>query len=522
MIKAVDEVLFPGVSVQVSGIQSSRDELVVEVASTGRPGRCPDCLRRAKRVHSLYQRRLAERPVGSRQVVVRLTVRRFFCDGKSCPRKTFAEQVGGLTERYCRSSVGLKSWLKAIAEQSGGRAGERLCRQLRLAAGRTRLLGLLEAPLVPERAPRVLGVDEFAFRKGRTYGTILVDVETARVVDVLPDRTSETFSAWLREHPGAEIICRDRASTYSRAVKEAAPQATEVADRWHLLQNLSRAVEKTCHQHRPCLRKYAEEVAGDPPRMPLLDALPPTLIIDRVRRRYEEVNRLVDTGYPLSEVARRLGLDRKTARRYRDTDLETLIASARDRRNSPLDRFKPFLQAQYAAGNTNAAELYQQIVDRGFRGGYSTLTRYVLSLRKNVAVPAPAHIPNPRTITGLIMRARDQLSTRETAQLEQVRLACPDITNACDLARVFTDLVRHRRGNMLGEWIRHAEKSDLPPLRSFAGSLRQDFDAVTAGLTLRWSSGVVEGHVCRVKLLKRSMYGRASFTLLRTRILTSP
>ncbi|MFE7312848.1 transposase family protein [Streptomyces sp. NPDC057555] len=160
---------------------------MVGVVSTGRPGRCPDCRRRASRVHSSYQRRLAERPVGPRQVVVRLTVRRFFCDGKSCPRKTFAEQIDGLTKRYRRSSVALKSWLKTIAEQLGGRAGERLCRQLRLTAGRTRLLGLLEAPTVQDRAPRVLGVDEFAFRRGRTYGTILVDVETARVVDVLPN-----------------------------------------------------------------------------------------------------------------------------------------------------------------------------------------------------------------------------------------------------------------------------------------------------------------------------------------------
>lgn len=279
-------------------------------------------------------------------------------------------------------------------------------------------------------------------------------------------------------------------------------------------------MEKTCHEHRPCLRKYAEQVAEDPPRMPLLDALPATLILDRVRQRYEEVNHLVDTGYPLSEVARRLGLDRKTARCYRDTDLDALIASARDRRNSPIDRYKPFLQARYAAGKTNAAELYQQIVDRGFRGSYSTLTRYVLSLRRNVAVPAPAHIPSPRTITGLIMRPRDRLSIRETARLEQARLACPDITDACNLARAFTGLVRHRRGNVLGEWIRQAEKSDLPPLRSFASSLRQDFDAVTAGLTLPWSSGVVEGHVNRVKTLKRAMYGRASFDLLRTRILT--
>lgn len=193
--------------------------------------------------------------------------------------------------------------------------------------------------------------------------------------------------------------------------------------------------------------------------------------------------------------------------------------AARDRRNSPIDRYKPFLQAQFAAGNTNAAELYQQIRERGFRGGYSPLTRYVLSLRKNTAVRAPADVPSPRTVTGWIMRPRDSLSNKEPAGLEQARLACPGITHACNLARAFTDVVRHRRGILLDEWICQTEKSDLPSIRSFASSLRQNLDAVTAGLTLPWSSDVVEGHVCKVKLLKRSMYGRASFPLLRTRIL---
>jgi transposase len=210
-------------------------------------------------MHSTYQRTLNERPLGSRRVIVRLRVRRYFCDQKSCSRKTFVEQVPGLSERRRRSSSGLTCWLRSIAIELGGRPAARLCRRLRLAAGRTRLLRLLTAPTVPDRGPRVLGVDEFAFRKGCTYGTVLVDVEAGQVVDVLPDRTSETFAAWLTEHPGAEIICRDRATAYTKAGKEAAPHALEVADRWHLLQNLSAAVEKTCHQHRDCLRKRAEE-----------------------------------------------------------------------------------------------------------------------------------------------------------------------------------------------------------------------------------------------------------------------
>ncbi|MFF8028718.1 transposase [Streptomyces sp. NPDC007896] len=200
-------------------------------------------------------------------------------------------------------------------------------------------------------------------------------------VDVLPDRTSETLAAWLHDHPGVEMVRRDRASAYARAVTEAAPQVIEVADRWHLLRNLSLAVEKTCHEHRPCLQKYAEHAQRAGPRMPAQEAQPPTLIVDRVVRRHEEINRMVDVGYPLSEIARRLGLDRKTVRRYRETSFDVLLASARDRRNVPLDRFKPYLQTEFAAGNTVSTELYQQIRERGFRGGCSTLSRYVGTLR---------------------------------------------------------------------------------------------------------------------------------------------
>lgn len=283
-------------------------------AAAGLPG-----LRR--RVHSRYVRRVAERPLVGRALVIRLSVRRFFCERESCCRRTFVEQVPDLSERYRRHSVGLRRWMQAVARFLGGRPGERLCRVLQLPTGRTHLLGLLTAPVVPERAPRVLGVDEFAFRKGWRYGTVLVDIEAARVVDVLPDRDAASFATWLREHPGAEIICRDRASAYSSAVREAVPEAQEVADRWHLLHNLSSAVEKTCHQHRSCLRKQAEADRDAEPRRlinPLPPpTLPPTKIAVRTVDRYSDIHRLLGQGYTVSEIARRLHLDRKTVRRFR-------------------------------------------------------------------------------------------------------------------------------------------------------------------------------------------------------------
>ncbi|MFI0765657.1 ISL3 family transposase [Streptomyces sp. NPDC021218] len=506
--------------------------MVVEAGFTSRPGRCPDYRKPARRVHSSYQRTLDERPLGSRRVVVRLRVRRYFCDRSSCSRMTFVEQVGGLTERHRRSSVELTGWLRVTAVELGGRPAARLCHRLRLTAGRTRLLSLLTAPAVPDRAPRVLGVHKFAFHKGCTYGTVLVDLEAGRVVDVLPDRTSETFAAWLAGHPGAEIICRDRATAYTKAVKEAAPDALEIADRWHLLQNLSAAVEKTCHQHRTCLRKHTEEETEtapnvlEPPPMLLPPAeMPRTQIIERTRHRYEHIHRLLEKGWTISAIARQLNLDRKTVRRFRDTDLDQLLVSARDRRpNGVLEPFKAYLNARFteAQGQVSGTRLFLEIRERGYPGSRQVVRKHLAALRAGTAEPVRADIPSPRKITSWIMRPRDTLTDSQEERLLQVRLACPDITRACDLARAFADLVRHPRGYLLQQWIRQAEQDAPKPMSGFAGFLRRDLDAVTAGLTLPWSSGVVEGHVNRVKTLKRAMHGRASFELLRTRILTQP
>ncbi len=518
--KTVEDVLFPGIDVRVEGVSDSSGILVVEAVSTARPGLCPDCRKQASRRHSTYQRTLDERPLGSRPVIIRLRLRRYFCDRRSCSRTTFVEQVPGLSARYRRSSTELAGWPLSIAIELGGRPAARLCRRLRLVAGRTRLLRLLTAPAVPDRAPRVLGVDEFAFRKGCTYGTVLVDVEAGRVVDVLPDRTSETFAAWLKDHPGAEIICRDRATAYTKAVRDAAPGALEVADRWHLLQNLSAAVEKTCHQHRDCLRKRAEEetVTEVPEVAPMLlppAELPRTQIIERTRHRYEDIHCLLEKRWTISAIARRLNFDRKTVRCFRDTDLDQLLGSARERRpNGVLEPFKAYLKARFteAEGQVSGTRLFLEIQACGYRGSRQVIRKHLAALRAGTVEPVRADIPSPRKITAWIMRPRETLTAKDERLL----------TRACDLARTFADLVRHQGGYLLLEWIRQAEQDAPKPVKGFAGFLRQDLDAVTAGLTLPWSSGVVEGHVNRIKTLKRAMYGRASFELLRTRILTQP
>lgn len=516
--------LFPGIDVRVGGVTESPGTLVVEAEAIGKPGRCPDCRSLARRVHSTYQRALDERPLGPRQVIVRLRVRRFFCDRKTCVRRTFAEQVAGLTERCRRVSVGLKNRLHAVAVELGGRPGARLCRKVQLKGGRTQLLGLLQAPSVPARAPRVLGVDDFALRRRTRYATVLVDVEASRVVDVLPDRTTETLASWLTQHPGAEVICRDRATAYSKAIRQAAPQALEVADRWHLLQNLSNALEKTCHQHRACLRKHAEQEARvSVTAIEPLQTLPRTAIVERTRHRYEDIHRLLDEGRTVNGIARHLSLDPRTVDKYKKTPLEDLLASAANRRpNSSLSPFKPYLHERLRELGSRAvgARLFHELRDRGFRGHVRTVERYLARFSIGEAETAHAPMPSPSTIAAWVTRRRELLTEEEDHQLLRVRLACPDITRACDLTWAFLDITRNLRGTLLLDWIHQAVQDAPKPIQGFANGLLQDLDAVTAGLTLPWSSGIVEGHVNRIKTLKRAMYGRATFQFLRTRILT--
>lgn len=210
-------------------------------------------------------------------------------------------------------------------------------------------------------------------------------------------------------------------------------------------------------------------------------------------------------------------------RRFRDTNLDELLASARERRpGGVLDPFKAYLSTRFteAQGQVSGTQLFLEIQARGYRGSRQVVRKHLAALRAGTAEPVRADIPSPRKITSWIMRPRETLAESQDERLLQVRLACPDVTRACDLARAFADMLRHQRGYLLLEWIRQAEQDAPKPMKGFAGFLRQDLDAVTAGLTLPWSSGVVEGHVNRVKALKRAMYGRASFDLLRTRILT--
>ena len=495
---------------------------------------CPGCGTLSGRVHGGYPRRLHDVPAGGRDVVIWLRARRFRCEAAGCPKVTFTEQVPGLAGRFSRRTPALEQALSAVAAVLCGRAGVRLAAALGIAAPAPQTMIRLVMALPEEdtaAAPRVLGVDDFALRKGHVYGTVLIDMETGGVVDLLPDRQAATLREWLEAHPGAAVICRDRAGACAEAAREGAPGAVQVADRWHLLHNLCQKTREAAAAHRAsCLgagrRQPAEQDhRQDPgPRQeeqeeePARGGLP-----GRTSQRHAQVRQLLDAGHRKGEIARILGLSQPTVAKYAKAAGPGEITPAA--RDSVLDPFKPFLTARWNAGYRDARALHAEITAQGYKGTDQQVRRFIRPFRDlPPATPAqaPPAIPSARKITAWLMTSPGNLTRENAAALAAVTTACPHLAELHAAIRSFCDMLTGLTGaSNLDTWLATAETATLDQLTSFARGIRKDHAAVLAGLSLPHSSGKVEGTVNKIKMIKRRTYGRASFTLLRKLVLNA-
>jgi transposase len=525
--------LFPHLAcVSVERVFLAGRSLRIQASTRGRQAACPACGAVSGRVHSRYWRRLSDTAVAGQETMIVLRVRRLFCRNPACGKKTFAEQVPGLTTCYGRRSDGLTEALRAVALALGGRAGARLADALAAGVSRMTLLRLIRAlPDPSAQTPQVLGVDEFALRRGHSYATLLVDVTTRRPVDILPERSADGFAAWLAAHPGVQVICRDRAGCYADGGTRGAPQAIQVADRWHLWHNLGEATERAVARHRRCLRA-ATAGPTEPVRpaaallpLPAEPAEPPLRagrVAERTRQRHAAIHDLLAQGRSARAIATQLSLARNTVRRFaRVSDPEELLVNdGTGRRPSMLEDYAPYLRQRWAEGCTDATALWRELRARGYPGGYSRVRDYLVPFRAASSIPVPApQPPKARKVTSWIMTNPRDMTSDDTRQLTAILASCPELAALQADVQAFAQIMTQRHGHDLERWITTAAASGLPELRSFITGLRRDQDAVTAGLTLPWSSGAVEGHVNRIKMLKRQMYGRANPDLLRRRIL---
>jgi len=545
-------VLFPHLAgLRLRRVEDTGDAVVISASSRAGQACCPGCGAPSSRVHGGYTRTVADGVAGGRPLLIALAVRRFRCLQDQCPAVTFAEQAGGLTERYRRRSVPLLGMLAGFGLELAGRAAARLAGTLGIAVHPSTVLRLVMALPEPQvtAAPEILGVDDFALRKGHVYGTVLVDIGTGDAVDLLPDREAATLESWLETHPGAQVICRDRAGAYAEGARDGAPDALQVADRWHLWHNLAESAEKTVTRHRGCLKdqpagddaasKDTPDTAGLPqPETPgqteaaqvtpdgSLDACGrERRLVTRTRERYGEIRERLDAGQSLAAICRALDLDRKTVQRFaRAASVDELLVNAMNR-ESKLDRFKPYLCQRWNEGITDAAALHAELQQRGWAGSVKTVRRYVAPFRQALAAPEPGPaVPKTRQITRWLLTRPDRLRPEEQEQLGQIKERCPHIQALAGYVTSFAEMMTGRTGSQdLEAWLTAIEADDgQPDLRSLATGIRNDQQAVINGLTLPWSSGKVEGTVNKIKMIKRQMYGRAGFGLLRKRVILHP
>jgi len=496
---------------------------------------CPDCGVSARRRHSWYRRRLGDLPWQGLAVRITLLTRRWFCDTPDCTRRIFTERFPALAPPHGRRTARLATLLTALAFALGGRPGARLLAAIGPVASHDTLINTIRrATEPPAPLPRVLGVDNWSYRRGKVFGTILVDLERRRPIDLLPDRTAASFAAWLKAHPGVEIIARDRGGAYADGDRQGAPGAIQVADRFHLVKNLGEALERLVDRHQAAVRAAARAAAT----AATCDAVAPTTVAaaadmrpvvapaggetraarERAQRharrqaRYEAIHALAAEGMSQRAIAATLGLARETVAamlraahcpQYRPRTPQATI----------LRPHEDYLRARWAAGERNAATLWREVRAHGFTGSAATVRIFVGRWRTTrgrsgprplqVAAPpdgtrTPAAAPrwrSPRQVAWLLRRPTGDLSPSQRQFLAQLPEQWPAVTAIRELAQDFDRLIRDRDAAALASWLIRAEASGETEFREFAVGLRRDLAAVTAALTEAWSSGQVEGQV---------------------------
>jgi transposase len=481
-------------------------------------------------VHSRYVRRLEDLPRQGRVGQVDLQVRRFRCSASECPRRIVAERLPAVAAPKVRRTARLAEAQRRIALSLGGEAGARLASRLAMPVSADTLLRRIRAePVQLTTAPRVIGIDDQAWRRGRRYGTLIVDLERNHPIDLLPDRDAQTVEAWLQSHPGIEIVARDRAGAYANGIRSGAPGAVQVGERWPLLRNLgdalARALDRPPHDLRAATASVVAALQSTQaePEVPLASpAVPSAPDRHAIRRaRFDEALVLQDQGWSARRIARALGVNRQTMQGWLRS--RQLPMWCQPPRGSTADRHADHLRRRWDEGCRNAAELWREIRKQGFRGQLRTVPRWVRQHR-SAAPTAPGlgrtsgawPTPSKQRVAWLVVTDRERLDAREQRFVDALMANSPELGHLISLAREFRALVRQNEADRLDEWVTTARGSALA---GFAEGLARDLAAVRAALSLPWSPGPVEGQISRLKTIKRTMYGRAGFELLRHRVL---
>ena len=502
----------------LSSISLQLGRIILHLLPTRPAVPCPVCGTDSSRIHSRYRRWAWDLPWASWSVQLSIHVRRFFCDSPRCPRRIFTEPFPQTLSRYARRTERARGLLLELAHSSNAETAARMAHLLGFIISPDTLLRLQRQEQMTLPSPRILGVDEFALRRGSTYGTLLVDLERHRPVDLLPDARAQSLTDWLWAHHEVKVLARDRADAYALAGRIGAPQALQVADRFHLVRNVIGALRDLLHSQR-----WKEAGSAEPPR-----PSPPPAAAQRGRAqnrgptplkqaRWDTVQEYRQRGLSLPAIARLLGLARKTVRKYVSLD-QPPVYGIRPARRTKVDPYLDYLRHRWTEGCHNARQLYRELVQRGYRGGESTVRRIVGPWRSR---PAQRLVPVERAppLHRLVLCSASRLTETERAKLQEILPLNPALAQGYYLKEQFLRLVSMRDVAALDLWIEQAVASGLRGFQILAKGFHHDYPAIKAALMMPWSTGQCEGQICRLKLIKRLGYGRAKPDLLRQRVL---
>jgi transposase len=536
---------------ELISLQTTNKGYILVACLTAKQAICPSCKNLTTRVHSYYTRHPADLPISASHVYLHLRVRRFRCSNINCCKQTFSEPCADWLLPYARRTTRLARPQQGVAMAVGARAGARLLTHLYMPTSHDTLLRLMRRwQPVPIQTPRVLGVDDWAMCKNRTYGTILIDLEKHRPIDLLPDRTSDSLKDWLQLHPGVEIITRDRSSEYTKGASQGAPQAQQVVDRWHLLENFKKLLQEWLSRIHITLTQLPKSESNN--QITHQDIIQQILPNERSQREraasnasrqrrlenYQHVKRLHQAGWSIRQIERELAIERNTVRKY----IYAEHFPERIRRlgkKSMLIPYLSYLTARYLEGCHNVQQLWREIKAQGYRGSdnqlYRWLTRYgdKLTLFENKEPKARLKqadlnankikgigkdLPSDKQLSKLMMQQGTSLDKENVRIISYI---CQDtlVNQVYVLSQQFITIISQRAVEKLDHWLSQCKTSPITLLQQFATRLEQDYAALRAALTTEWSNGQTEGQVNRLKMLKRQMYGRAKFDLIRLRVL---
>ncbi len=503
----------------------------VHLHATSLTARCPRCGTAGSRVHSRYQRTIVDLAFGGRSLTLKLLVRKWICPEASCSRRIFAERFPELVQRYARMTDRLIKALQSAGVITNGADAAQIAESFGVpTTAKTIIRRVLQLPLPSEGSVRKVGIDEWAWKKGQRYGTILVDLEKRRVVQLLAERSVATSKTWLRKHPEIDLVSRDRGKLFREAATDGAPQAKQVVDRFHLQKNFAEALEKFFRQQERALKKAMQRSTGTT-RSAKRTAVPEKVAQERRARHRQRVSmhkriwNLYRQGYHKEQIAQLVGISSR--RVYRALEQETPPPPRRRSRSASIvDAYLTYLASRWNQGCHNVARLYEEIVAQGYTGTQRTLQMRLRPFRQKVARPVSKQTviwdkpPSPRGVALMMMRPAQSRTREQAAYLDQLIQSDETIAIVFRLAQDFGHLLRKREGQgRLEQWKAAVGASGIAELIGFVDGLDDDAEAVVNGCSLTWSNGMVEGFVNKVKWIKRSSYGQAGFPLLQRRVL---